>query len=526
MGIRRRNYVLGLLLVMLLAGGGYYFYSQQQAAAAADTAGQDDTLQTATARRGNIIVSALGAGSIIPADEITIGFTGGGTLVELAVRVGQQVEAGDILARIDHTAAQEALLNAQLQLSQQNIQADGSQTATGVSLSEISLAQAKINLTQANTALADLRSWEPDETTIAQAEADLTASQANYDAAVSAHAASGNQATIAGIAVTQAQRDLADAQAAYDTAFDSARDWELSDARLGPQLERERESAENRLVAAQESLTIAQVNYSSTASVINNSSLVNAETNLLNAQLALNNALLGPTEDEIAAAEIAVQQAELSLQQSMLNQENTLLSLEQAKLNVVAAEAALAETNLYAPVSGTIMAVTASVGELATASLITMADLEQPILEVFLDESDFDSVGLDFEAEIVFDAFPDDTFVGEVIQVDPQLYTVEGVAAVRAVIALDQASFDQPRALPVGLNATVEIIGGRATNTVLVPVEALRQLENGQFAVFVMQDDEPMLTFVEVGLLDFTFAEILSGVEAGDIVSTGLIDTE
>ena len=68
----------------------------------------------------------------------------------------------------------------------------------------------------------------------------------------------------------------------------------------------------------------------------------------------------------------------------------------------------------------------------------------------------------------------------------------------------------KPQTLPVGLNATVEVIGGRSQNAVLVPVEALREISPGEFAVFVMQDSEPQLRFVEVGLMDFTFAEILS----------------
>jgi len=31
---------------------------------------------------------------------------------------------------------------------------------------------------------------------------------------------------------------------------------------------------------------------------------------------------------------------------------------------------------------------------------------------------------------------------------------------------------------------------------------------------------------VEVGLMDFTFAEIKSGVEAGETVSTGIVETQ
>ena len=75
------------------------------------------------------------------------------------------------------------------------------------------------------------------------------------------------------------------------------------------------------------------------------------------------------------------------------------------------------------------------------------------------------------------------------------------------------------------MNATVEVIGGQAENVVLVPVESLRELSPGQYAVFVMEDGEPKLRIVEVGLMDFTFAEILSGVEAGEIVTTGLVET-
>ena len=34
-----------------------------------------------------------------------------------------------------------------------------------------------------------------------------------------------------------------------------------------------------------------------------------------------------------------------------------------------------------------------------------------------------------------------------------------------------------------------------------------------------------MFTPVEVGLMDFSFAEILSGLEQGDLVTTGIVET-
>jgi multidrug efflux pump subunit AcrA (membrane-fusion protein) len=72
----------------------------------------------------------------------------------------------------------------------------------------------------------------------------------------------------------------------------------------------------------------------------------------------------------------------------------------------------------------------------------------------------------------------------------------------------------------------VEVIGGRAENVLLVPVEALREVSLGQYAVFVLgADGEPELRFVEVGLMDISFAEITSGLEMGDTVTTGLVET-
>jgi multidrug efflux pump subunit AcrA (membrane-fusion protein) len=100
------------------------------------------------------------------------------------------------------------------------------------------------------------------------------------------------------------------------------------------------------------------------------------------------------------------------------------------------------------------------------------------------------------------------------------------VQVVRTLVSLDADSFAKPLSLPVGLNASVDIIGGRAENAVLVPVEALRELGPEEYAVFVVEDGEPTLRIVEVGLIDFVSAEIISGLDAGEIVTTGIVETE
>jgi multidrug efflux pump subunit AcrA (membrane-fusion protein) len=90
---------------------------------------------------------------------------------------------------------------------------------------------------------------------------------------------------------------------------------------------------------------------------------------------------------------------------------------------------------------------------------------------------------------------------------------------------LDSESFSKPQTLPLGLNATVEVIKSKAENVLLVPVEALVDLSEGKYAVFVMENDEPKLQTVTVGLMDYTYAEIQDGLSEGDIVTTGIVET-
>jgi RND family efflux transporter MFP subunit len=462
---KKRTWII-FIIILGLVGSAYAYYAITGAADAAED--EEPPLQTSTARRGDMTISATAAGAVIPADEVLLSFPIGGVLAELAVNVGDSVQTGDVLARLEDVDAQKAIVNAQLQLAQAAMKTDASATETGISFDDIAIEQARINVDQAQNSLDDLLDWEPDEDEIAVAEANLAAAEANYNAARGQESATSINITVNSINVA---------------------------------------------------------NFSAAVSSSNSSNSASAQTNLLNAQLALEAASAGPTDDEIEAAQMAVRQAELNLQHALLNRETNALSLAQAQLNLETAEEALGDAVLIAPMDGTIMSVNASVGETAGSGLIVLADLERPILEVYLDESDLNMIGLGYEVEVVFDALPDDLFAGHVIQIDPQLVNQSGVTAVRALVQLDTESFAKPQTLPVGMNATVEVIGGQAENAVLVPVEAVRELSAGQYAVFVVEEGEPVLRLVEVGLMDFTFAEILSGVEPGEIVSTGLVET-
>ena len=204
-----------------------------------------------------------------------------------------------------------------------------------------------------------------------------------------------------------------------------------------------------------------------------------------------------------------------------------------AELQVTNAEAALEisqsnleESIIIAPMDGTILSVTADVGDNVSGTFITLADLSQLYLDIYLEETDMDKIDVDYEVEVVFDALPDDVFTGHVVQVDPRLYSSGPISTIKGLVKLDESQSSMFDDLLLGMSAAVDVIAGRAEGVALVPVEALRELSPGEFAVFVMEEGELRLRSVEVGLNDLTFAEIKSGLEVGEVVTTGIVETQ
>ncbi len=203
-----------------------------------------------------------------------------------------------------------------------------------------------------------------------------------------------------------------------------------------------------------------------------------------------------------------------------------LTQLEQAKLDLEEAEVNLAGTTLVSPINGTVMSIDMSIGDtVGTSAVITVADLSKKYLQVFLDESDWASINVGYPTEVIFDILPDSTFTGTLTQIDPGLYTESGSSVVRAIVQLtnmDDAAFN----LPLGTSAAVDVIGGEATDAILIPIEALHDAGDSQYGVFVLKNGEPRLQLVEIGIKDLSSVEITSGLKQGDVVTTGIAETQ
>ena len=449
-----------ILLVIVLAGigGGIYYYIEKSKAAEA-SAEADSTLQTAVASQGDLTILATGTGSIVPAKQINLGFDEAGTLLELNVQEGDEVTAGQLLARLQTAQSEETIAS--------------------------TIAEKELAVVQAQNALDNLfKTAEVSRTealnniaTYSQEVRDAQYTMENYTMPV----------YLQGLETVEAVEKM---KAELDVVLEKFEPY-----RYYPKTDDTRQDL-------LELLNEAQARYDAAVDRLNKEYVLEvAEANLTKAQQDYEKYKDGPAADELAEAQGTLANA-------------------QAKLTLAKAEKSVLE--LTAPFDGTVLAADAIVGgTVGEESIITLGDLDPLTLEVYLDESDLQMVVVGYPVEVIFDAYPDLTLTGKVTQISKSLQSVSDVEAIKALVQIDEEGLDPSQSLPVGLSATVDVIAGRATNAVLVPIEALRDLGDGEYAVFVVVDGQPEMRMVEVGLMDATSAEIKSGLQAGEVVSTG-----
>jgi RND family efflux transporter MFP subunit len=474
-----RKVYVWILLVLILgaAAGGYIYYRNAYAAPAEAT---ETPVQTATVRRGNLVISATGTGTVVAKSQLSVGFEKSGVVTELLVKVGDEVKAGEVLAR------------AQTEDSEEEIAA--------------AIANAELNVLKYQQALDDLVNTD-NSVELAQAQVDVVNAQTNLED-------------------MQEAREKLNYQRCLDSTIEG--------------YEAQYYRALNRY---NQLLEYYDKNYSELPD--NDPDRLDALATVLDAENEMRTALANvnwckgtATEVEIAEADANVALADATLKAAeskvaeLQNPDNSLvIAIAQAQLTSAQADLKVAQEaqsviELTAPISGTVMAVDAIVGQsVGTGAIITVADVSDILLDVYMDESDMNNVGVDYTVDVVFDALPDQTFTGKIISVDPSLTTVGNVSAVKAMAQIDKTSFAKPQKLPIGLSATVEVISSEADNALLVPVEALREIADGKYAVFVMENGTPVLKVVQVGIMDYTYAVITSGLNEGDVVTTGIVET-
>ncbi len=470
-----------LVLVLLMGGGGGAFAYYNHVTQPVQAATEDTGVQTAIARQGDLAIYASGAGTVIASSERGAGFDESGTLIELLVAVGDVVDEGQVLARLqtDHTAESIALeiANAELNLLQAQKTLDDLVNADN----SLQLAQAQLAVLEAQTALEDAQEDRIRMDYQRCSESTLDDYESEYYTLLDRY--------------NELLNNLQDVIATRDAT---------DPIRLA--MEAQLEALEEQVQAALINVNWCRNPYSDEEKAEGDAQVTLAQAELTAAQAEVESWLNYPDPLDVAVAEAQVASAEAALADA---QETQLI------------------VDLVAPIGGTVLNINGTVGEdVGTSAIITIADLSQPMLQVYLDETDFDKAIVGYAADVTFDAYPENLFTGQVVQVDPSLSSSMGASLVSLLVQLDPLGLDQPQRLPLGMSATVDIIAGRATGAVLVPVEAVRDLGDGTYAVFVLENDQPVMRVVTIGITDLTYIEITSGLSAGETITTGIVETK
>ena len=475
-----------LALIILIAVAGYYYFKVKTSSQAIAS---DSVAQTAVARKGNLVLSASGTGTLVAQTNATFGFKTSGQITKINVKVGDQVEAGHVLAQLDDTLVQMKYVEAQQALQELFSAASISNVQQQVATAQDTEAAARAWLTYLfSPTVIDA------EDNLANAEQKLSDAQAQAKA---------NPSDAANKQVQDSQ-----ATATYlKTKLDQA--WIYYTDVYGPETftEHKRVGSGRRSklvvvtytdpVTGKELPKIDWPSADDTAKARNNRA--QAQQTIKDGQAYLDAVKTGVIPEGATGTQL-----------------NNINDAQQALKN---AQAAVDETKLIAPISGTITAMDLNLGEPGnTTSAITISQLNQPYtLDGSLDQTDWVAAKIGNKVNVTFDLLPGKTFPGTVTTVYPVLDTSGDAPLVHIFVQLDQSISQN---LPAGTGASLEIVGGEADNAVMVPTNAVHKTSNGGYEVVVIQNGQQIKKQVEVGLQGTAYVEIKSGLNAGEIVAT------
>jgi HlyD family secretion protein len=219
--------------------------------------------------------------------------------------------------------------------------------------------------------------------------------------------------------------------------------------------------------------------------------------NTLKAQEAtLSDTQRGPTEEDIALKKNDIALKELAL----------------AK-----AKEALDKYELRAPFDGIVSTLDFQVGDNLVADDTKYVYLQNPNLvqlNILLDQIDVVKVKLRQSVTVVFDALPQKTFSGSVVEIDPAPVETSGVVSYNATVAINKGTTP----LFSGMSATATILIAEKKDALTVPATALRT-RNGKSSVRKLVDGKPQNTPVTIGISDGQNTEIVEGLSEGDQVA-------
>jgi len=488
-------------------------------------------LRTALVSTGIVTNTVTASGSLVPAQQMNLGFKTPGTLIEVDALDGATVKAGQVLAKIDPAPLQLALQQAQASLA--SAEAALSQTESGTSLQ-----QASDQLNQANQSYTNaVNNLNADQATLNNDNATLNVDRSNY------------WYTQYQPALAQFQNELATAQALYVTDGCNAytlytAETQCSSTATPPndplvQLQAAQSGVnclqggvgqsctadQQQIASAYKAVQAAQGTVNGDQAKVNGDNLqvqnaansVTSARDGYNSQAANRPATIQMEQSQIAAAQAQVDTAQSNLDGATLTApvDGIITAVNAQAGDSIAANsgssgAEAPGSTALLPSSGTGTGSGGAGGGSAFMTLVSTANYQTVVTFA---ESDAAKVAAGQVGQVTFDAISGLTVPVHVLAVAGSATVVSNVVNYYVTLSLDSTD---PRLRP-GMTTNATLITAEADNVLTVQNSAL--IHRGtQVFVNLLEGTKQVLTAVTVGVVGTTTTEVMTGVREGDTV--------
>ena len=223
---------------------------------------------------------------------------------------------------------------------------------------------------------------------------------------------------------------------------------------------------------------------------------------------------------------------EKQLEDAQMNYDTAVSALSQA-------ESDASETNILAPMDGTVVGEPKTVGTMAVATsdnptvIMRIADLSTKKIMAKVDETDIGSVKVGQSATFTVDAYTDKTFTARVTKIsqtdtantwDTSTSSSSSSASSSAAVIYYYVTLevDDPENLLLpAMTARVEINTADKPDALVVPISTLKTDANGSYVIVRNPDGSQENRYVQAGIYSDDYVEIVDGLSEGEeVVST------
>ncbi|MBU4284829.1 efflux RND transporter periplasmic adaptor subunit [Patescibacteria group bacterium] len=496
------------------------------------------TYETGFVARGDVIQEVSANGMVQSIDEIDLRFKTNGTVERILVKVGDKVKKGVYLVSLDSGTVYSQYLQAQASYSQVKAKLD--QLLAGASSEEIKVSEQVLE--NARIALEDARDKAENDLNqdYGSALVYLIDSSSKYNKALADLKDIERLYFYYSDSLSVIFRDKNDkAEEAYlgTSKIKGAKDY-VDDSEINPTYSNIDAALDNMWLALQKitdalDYTKTAMSDPSTREKVSTTDRTTIDTNIVNLNAAVSN--INTAKADIAnqkvtnqininTVESAYNKAKVDLEKLQASPRVVDIAVYQAdvdkyKANLAEYSKKLSDASIIAPFDGIIAKIDVRIGEVITVGekvIVSLTNPEGLQIEIDIPETDISKVSMDDPVLIILDALPEESFLGQIIEIDSSKTIIDSVVYYKVKILFE----GDEQKIKSGMSGEATIQAEKRDNVLNVPQRAVVSKNSKKF-VRVLDGEEIVETEVTTGLRgNKGEIEILSGLSEGEKIIT------